>query len=240
MTDIITLNGVGPALAKTLKDHGLLTVEAVAAAPLEDLKAIPGIGAARAMRLKQAAAGEGVAAGPAGSARSKPTASRPARTTKAGAIKKPLPAKSKAKVEVEKPSGNKRVEAKGPTVSEAEEALSTALAAAEAARKAAEQKAAKAKAKAKKAARQAEALMEEFAKAKDKARTKAKKMKAEARRAIEREKAKAKAILEEMAQKAKEPEKVKEKTKGKSAKSASKASSSKSGEKKKAKKAAKK
>ena len=46
MTDIIELSGVGTALAKTLKDHGVRTVEAVVAASLEDLKAIPGIGAA--------------------------------------------------------------------------------------------------------------------------------------------------------------------------------------------------
>ena len=212
MTDIIELSGVGPALAKTLKEHRLHTVEAVAAASLEDLKAIPGIGAARAMRLKRAAEAEGSGEAKPAAAPAKPAAAGAVKSGGAGAAKTNLPAKAKAKP-VEITQGSTAAGSDVVSVSEIEEALSIALAAAEAAREAAEQKAAKAKAKAKKSARKAEALMEEFGKAKEKARTKAKKMKAEAHWAIEDEKAKAKAILEGLAQKSKDMGKEKDKNK---------------------------
>lgn len=55
MTEITKLTGVGPALAATLKAHGLTSAEEVAAASLADLQKIGGIGAARAAGLKQAA-----------------------------------------------------------------------------------------------------------------------------------------------------------------------------------------
>ena len=173
MTAISDLTGVGPALAKLLKEGGFKTAEDVAAASFADLTNVPGIGAARAAGLLKAAESLSKAS---------------ARPTKRGTTQTPTedwPLSLRGQ-----PDQDAAAEEAG-----SEEALSAALQVAEAAREAAELKAAKAKAKAKKAARKSEELMAEVARAKEKAKAKAKKVKAKARKAIEKEKAKARAIL---------------------------------------------
>lgn len=169
MTALKDLKGVGPALEKALKDQGITSVEALAAISEKDLSKVPGIGAARAARLKQAAVAPQAGAVP---VQPRPTA--PVRTGR--------PAARPTKVTRDVPP-------------EDATQLNAALAAAEAARLAAEEKAAKAKIKARKAAKKAEALALEMAEARVKAKEKAKRVKAKARKAIEREKAKAEAIL---------------------------------------------
>lgn len=49
------LNGVGPVLAGRLERAGLGTVEAVAAASIEELVAVPGVGPSAAARLQEQA-----------------------------------------------------------------------------------------------------------------------------------------------------------------------------------------
>lgn len=49
------LQGVGPDLAAKLEAHGFGTIEALAEAEVEDLKAVPGVGDAKANELKEAA-----------------------------------------------------------------------------------------------------------------------------------------------------------------------------------------
>lgn len=53
--NITDISGVGDATAKLLKTHGIDSVEAVARAAIEQLAAVPGIGASRAAALGESA-----------------------------------------------------------------------------------------------------------------------------------------------------------------------------------------
>ncbi|MFP3383186.1 MULTISPECIES: helix-hairpin-helix domain-containing protein [Tritonibacter] len=220
MTPILKLPGVGPALAKALQDHGVRSVEDLAAKPEAELAQVPGLGVSRVARLKSAAtelAGSGGAT-PA----TQPAARRTAKPAgkAAPAVRKPRqvsPAKTKpATIEAAKGAATRAAEAvkSGADTVDAQsrEGVDRAVAAAEAARLAAEEKAAKAEAKAEKAAKKAKALMAEFAAAKEKAKSKAKKEKGKAKSEITKEKAKAKKILSE---KSGDKKKKKDKDKGK-------------------------
>ena len=96
MTPIVKLPGVGPALAKAMQDHGIRSVEDVAARSEAELTQVPRLGAARAASLKAAAqkmAKEGAAPAsaaskPAASPKRQTTAARKLRTTRA----RPAPA----------------------------------------------------------------------------------------------------------------------------------------------------
>lgn len=170
MATILKLKGVGPALAKLLKAHGIQTVAELAAKDEQQLRNIPGVGESRAARLL-------------GAAREAVPAETTGKSAAAALNGLAAPEQAASQVaEAEEASPGSQWSAK--------------LEAAEAARQAAEDKAAKAQAKARKAKRKAAQLAEEFAEAKIKAKQKAKKVKAKARKAIEKEKAKAQAILD--------------------------------------------
>ena len=62
MTALNEVNGIGPSLAEALVKHGFDSAESIAAATPEALVAVPGIGAASAPRLIEAA--KEVAGGP--------------------------------------------------------------------------------------------------------------------------------------------------------------------------------
>ncbi|WOI34454.1 helix-hairpin-helix domain-containing protein [Tritonibacter scottomollicae] len=216
MTPILKLPGVGPALAKALQDHGVRSVEDLAAKPEAELAQVPGLGVSRVARLKSAATEL------AGSGGTTPAARRTAKPAgkAAPAVRKPRqvsPAKTKpATIEAAKGAATRAAQAvkSGADTVDAQtrEGVDRAVAAAEAARLAAEEKAAKAEAKAEKAAKKAKALMAEFAAAKEKAKSKAKKEKGKAKSEITKEKAKAKKILSE---KSGDKKKKKDKDKGK-------------------------
>jgi len=53
--NITDISGIGDATAQRLKAHGIDSVEAVAQASIEQLVAVPGIGADRAAALRQSA-----------------------------------------------------------------------------------------------------------------------------------------------------------------------------------------
>ena len=55
--NITDISGIGNATAQRLKTHGIDSVEAVAQASIEQLVAVPGIGADRAAALRQSAIG---------------------------------------------------------------------------------------------------------------------------------------------------------------------------------------
>ena len=53
--NITDISGIGDATAQQMRTHGIDSVEAVAQASIEQLAAVPGIGAARAAALREAA-----------------------------------------------------------------------------------------------------------------------------------------------------------------------------------------
>lgn len=53
--NITDISGIGDATAQQMRTHGIDSVEAVAQASIEQLAAVPGIGAARAAALGEAA-----------------------------------------------------------------------------------------------------------------------------------------------------------------------------------------
>lgn len=53
--NITDISGIGDATAQQMRTHGLDSVEAVAQASIEQLVAVPGIGAARAAALRESA-----------------------------------------------------------------------------------------------------------------------------------------------------------------------------------------
>ena len=53
--NITDISGIGDTTAQRLKAHGIVSVEAVARASIEQLVAVPGIGADRAVALRQSA-----------------------------------------------------------------------------------------------------------------------------------------------------------------------------------------
>ena len=55
--NITDISGIGDATAQRLKAHGINSVEAVAQASIEQLAAVPGIGASRAAALGESARG---------------------------------------------------------------------------------------------------------------------------------------------------------------------------------------
>ena len=55
--NITDISGIGNATAQLLKTHGIASVEAVAQASIEQLVAVPGIGANRAAALRESARG---------------------------------------------------------------------------------------------------------------------------------------------------------------------------------------
>ncbi len=217
MTPILKLPGVGPALAKALQDHGVRSVEDLAAKPEAELAQVPGLGVSRVARLKSAATE--LAGSNGATPATQPAARRTAKPAgkAAPAVRKPRqvsPAKTKpATIEAAKGAATRAAEAVksgADTVeTQSREGVDRAVAAAEAARLAAEEKAAEAKAE--KAAKKAKALMAEFAAAKEKAKSKAKKEKGKAKSEITKEKAKAKKILLE---KSGDKKKKKDKDKG--------------------------
>ncbi len=103
-TQLTAVNGVGPATAKHLAAHGLDSAEALAAASIEDIAAVPGFGPARATAVRQAASmllavekTEDSAAPPAGASTADPSDETPAATSPSPWPEKPKKAKANKK-----------------------------------------------------------------------------------------------------------------------------------------------
>ncbi len=63
--DLTTLSGIGAATAAKLAEHGIGSVEALAASSIEQITAVPGFGPVRAAAIRQAAAATPAAPAPA-------------------------------------------------------------------------------------------------------------------------------------------------------------------------------
>ena len=113
-TTLIEVNGIGPATAKTLAEHGIKSAEDLAGAKLGTIMSVPGFSEIRATRTIAAAKAsiKGAAAAKTKTPTVKTAVSKPAAKKKPAAKQKKAEKKAKAKPakKVEKSKKSKKIE----------------------------------------------------------------------------------------------------------------------------------